>query len=223
MAKETGAALLDDRVELPWWMSVIIAATIYVFLKWIFPFLAGSNAFFKHLSAITQSSAGLLALLFVALAGFSLWLEHRRKRLLDLQTSLATIRALPRRRFEQFVVEALRAESYTVSEWGGPGQDRGVDLVLTRDNEKVLVQCRRWRSETIDVAPVRELYDVMASEQASSCLVVTSGTYSNDALRFAEGKAVRFIGGRELETMLRRVNRAVAATEAAHAHESSLS
>ncbi|MBI4204115.1 MAG: restriction endonuclease [Betaproteobacteria bacterium] len=223
MARRTSSGRLDDGVELPWWVSVVFAAIIYIFLNWIFPSLAGSNVFLKNLAAAAQASAGLLALLFLVLAGLSLLLEYRRRRLLDLQVSLATIRALPRRRFEQFVAEAFHGQGYAVSERDSAAPDRGVDLVLTRGNEKVLVQCRRWRSETIDIAPVRQLYDVMVSEQASGCTLLASGAYSNDALRFAAGKPIRLIGGQALEKMLRGVKRAAGAADTAHAPESSLS
>jgi restriction system protein len=222
MARGTSSALLDDRVELPWWVGVVIAAIIYVFLKWVFPLAAGSNEFLAQLAATAQSSAGLLALIFLALAGLSLFLAYRRRRVLDLETSLATLRALPRRRFEQFAAEAFQYQGYAVSETGSAG-DCGIDFILRRENEKVLLQCRRWRSETIDIAPVRELYDVMAAEQASGCAFLTTGGYSSDALRFAAGKPVRLIAGPELEKMLRGVKRPGASAEAAPAPESSLS
>jgi restriction system protein len=222
MARSTSSALLDDRVELPWWVGVVIAAIIYVFLKWVFPLVAGSNEFLAQLAATAQSSAGLLALIFLALASLSLFLAYRRRRLLDLEVSLATIRALPQRRFEQFVAEAFQNQGYSVSETGSAG-DCGVDFILRRGNEKVLIQCRRWRSETIDIAPVRGLYDVIAAEHASGCAVLTTGGYSSEAFRFAAGKPVRLIAGPELEKMLRGVKRAVASAEAAPAHESSLS
>jgi len=222
MARSASSALLDDRVELPWWVGVVIAAIIYVFLKWVFPLVAGSNEFLAQLAATAQSSAGLLALIFLALAGLSLFLAYRRRRLLDLEMSLATIRALPRRRFEQFAAKAFQNQGYAVSEAGSAG-DCGVDFILRRGNEKVLIQCRRWRSETIDIAPVRELYGAMAAEQANGCAFLTTGGYSSDAFRFAAEKPVRLIAGPELEKMLRGVKRPVASAEAAPAPESSLS
>jgi restriction system protein len=222
MARGTSSALLDDRVELPWWVGVVIAAIIYVFLKWVFPLAAGSDEFLAQLAATAQSSAGLLALIFLALAGLSLFLAYRRRRVLDLEMSLATLRALPRRRFEQFAAEAFQYQGYAVSETGSGG-NCAVDFILRRGNEKVLLQCRRWRSETIDIAPVRELYDVMAAEGATGCAFLTTGGYSIDALRFAAGKPAQLIAGPELEKMLRGVKRPGASAEAAPAPESSLS
>jgi restriction system protein len=223
MAKTISSGLLHDRVELPWWVAVVFAATIYAFLKWIFPSIAGSGVFLKSLSATAQSLAGLLAAIFLALGGLSRVLALRRRRLLDLAMSLATIRALPQRRFEQFTAEAFQNQGYTVAQWVSTGQDCGVELVLKRGNEKVLVQCRRWRSESIDAVPVRELYAAMAAAQANSCVLLTTGDYSNDARQFAAGKPIRLIAGGELEKMLSGAKRAVTSAEAAPAHESAVS
>lgn len=223
MARSTSLGPLDDGVELPWWAGFVFAAIVYVFLKWVFPSVSGSSAVLKPLAAGAQSSAGLWALIFLVLAGFSPLRAYRRRRLLDLETSLATIRALPQRRFEQFAAEAFEKEGHAVARCGSAGYERGIDFTLRRGQEKVLVQCRRWRSATIDSAPLRELHDLMAAEQASGCAFVTTGGYDEDALQFAAGKPIRLIGGRELEKMLRDVKRIADSTGGAHAHQSSLS
>jgi restriction system protein len=223
MAKTISSGLLDDRVKLPWWRAVVIAATIYTFLKWIFPSVAGSSVFLKSLAVTAQSMAGLLAAIFLALGGLSRLLAFRRRRLLDLEMSLAAIRALPQRRFEQFVAEAFEKQGYSVAQCDSAGPHCGVEFILTRKNEKVLVQCRRWRSESIDSVPVRRLYEAMAAAHASSCALLTTGDYSDDARRFAAGKPIQLVAGRELEKMLSGGKRAVDSAKVAHAHESSTS
>ena len=55
----------------------------------------------------------------------------------------------------------------------------------------------------VGVAPVRELLGVMASERASSCVLVTSGSFSDDAHDFASGNPIELIDGRRLEQMVR--------------------
>jgi restriction system protein len=222
MAKTINSGLLHDRMELPWWVAVVFAATIYAFLKWIFPSIAGSGVFLKSLAATAQSLAGLLAAIFLALGGLSRLLAFRRRRVLDLEMSLATIRALPQRRFEQFATEAFEKQGYSVAQCDSAGPDCG-EFILTRGNEKVLVQCRRWRSESIDSVPVRELYEAMAAAQASSCALLTTGDYSDDARRFAAGKRIQLVAGRELEKMLSGGKRAVNSAKVVHAHDSPIS
>lgn len=223
MARSTSLGPPDEGVALPWWAGFVFAAIVYVFLKWVFPSVSGSSAVLKPLAVVAQSSAGLWALIFLVLASLSPLLAYRRRRRLDLEVSLATIRALPQRRFEQFAAEAFENEGYAVARCGNASQECGVDFTLRRGQEKVLVQCRRWRSATIDSVPLRALHDLMAAEQASGCAFVTTGGYDEDALQFAAGKPIRLIGGRELEKMLSDVKRTADSTDSDHAHQSSLS
>ena len=60
--------------------------------------------------------------------------------------------------FELLVGEAFRLQGYEVSELGGEGPDGGVDLVLRKNREKFLVQCKQWKAFKVGVAVVRELY-----------------------------------------------------------------
>lgn len=48
--------------------------------------------------------------------------------------------------FELLVGEAFRLQGYEVAEIGGGGPDGGVDLVLRKDREKFLVQCKQWKA-----------------------------------------------------------------------------
>jgi len=221
MARDTSLSPLDDGVELPWWAGFVCAGLVYVFLKWIFPSLTVSSALLEPLAAGARSSAALWALIFLALVSLSPLRAYRKRRLLDLETSLASIRALPQARFEQFAAEAFQNEGYAAARCGTAERNDGVDFTLERDQEKVLVQCRRWRSATIDSAPLRALYALMSTEQASGCVFVTTGGYGDDALQFAAGKPIRLIAGRELEKMLRDLNRTADSTGAGHAHLSS--
>jgi restriction system protein len=52
-----------------------------------------------------------------------------------------------------------------------------VDLVLQRDGEKHLVQCKQWRATRVSVMVVRELFGVMAATGAVGGFVVTSGRF----------------------------------------------
>ena len=205
MQKSTISAYPEVRTKLPWWAGIALAAVAYVALKWIVPSVAGSSPALKPLAATAQSSAAFVALLFVALAFFSLGHAYRRRRALDLEMSVATLRALPRERFEHFARAAFENEAYVVAQSSRP--ERGADLVLTRGNQRLAVQCRRWRSKAIDVEPLRELYRSMDAEAASGCVFVSTGEYTVAARRFATGKPLRLIAGRDLDRMLRDLER----------------
>ena len=100
--------------------------------------------------------------------------------------------------FELLVGEAFRLQGYEVTEHGGAGPDGGVDLVLRKDREKFLVQCKQWKAFKVGVQVVRELYGVMAAEGAAGGFVVTSGTFTSEAVAFASGRNVRLVDGPKL-------------------------
>ena len=81
----------------------------------------------------------------------------------------------------------------------GSWPDGGVDLLLTRGSEKFLVQCKQWRAFKVGVSVVRELYGVMAAQGAAAGIVVTSGSFTPDAVEYGSGRNVRLIDGPELQ------------------------
>jgi len=107
--------------------------------------------------------------------------------------------------FEELVGEFFRRKGYAVTETGGSGPDGGVDLVLLNGDEKTLVQCKQWRSYRVGVKIVRELYGVMAAEGAAAGYVVTSGQFTADAIRFANGREIELIDGENLNRLIREI------------------
>ena len=105
--------------------------------------------------------------------------------------SPAALGAMTWQEFEGLVEEAFRPRGDSVRRLGGDGPDGGVDLVLDRGAEKVLVQCKQWRAMRVGVSVVRELYGVMAAQGAAAGIVVTSGSFTPDAVEFASGRNVR--------------------------------
>jgi restriction system protein len=93
-----------------------------------------------------------------------------------------------------------------VAERGGSSADGGVDLVLTRDRERYLVQCKHWRANNVGVPVVRELYGAMAAEGAVGGFVVTAGRFTSEAKAFASGRNVELIDGAGLDRLLAAVH-----------------
>jgi restriction system protein len=97
------------------------------------------------------------------------------------------------REFEALVHEAFVLGAYTVHRLGSDGPYGGVDLLLERGTEKTPVQCKQWRAHKVGGTVLRELYGVMAAQGASAGIVVTSGSFSQDATNVLErfGAAAR--------------------------------
>ncbi|MFC1818246.1 DUF2034 domain-containing protein [Thermodesulfobacteriota bacterium] len=144
----------------------------------------------------------MFSLLFLAgglLSAFTAWTKRKQ---LDQQTGINSIRELSWKQFEELVGEAYRRQGYQVTENYQSGPDGGVDLILKKDDQLVLVQCKQWRSQKVGVKIVRELFGVMAASQARRGVVVTCGYFTQEALNFSAGKPIELIGGNALVELI---------------------
>jgi restriction system protein len=196
------SGLLDDLIELPWWVSLVVAAIVFVGLRWVLPAYAGSNMFMRPLAAGLRPIAWVFSVPFLLTAAFAALRSSRRRELLDSQNGLQTLRALSWQAFERLVGEAYRRRGYTVEETGGPSPDGGIDLLLYAGGHKTLVQCKRWRSAQVGVSLIRELYGVLVAEKAERAIFVTTGTFTADALAFASGKPLELVDGPALAKLV---------------------
>lgn len=206
MARTRDKHLLPQLAALPWWVSLVVAVVVYVTI-WILPTVAGSNAVLQPLSEALSDKAWWFAVPFVVVAGIAAFNASHRRRLLDDQTGIESLRSLSWQDFERLVGEAYRRQGYAVEEIGGSAPDGGVDLVLHRQGSKVVVQCKRWRYAQVGVGRIREFYGVTVAEKAERGIVVTTGTFTSDAVAFARGKPLELVDGERLEELVAGVQR----------------
>ena len=218
-----GAAedLLAIAARLPWWASLVIAAVTFVVLHRIAGQDVGTATSTTDIGAVAarglfQALANIgqyiVPLIFTVGAVVSVLGQRRRQALVVKvaeSDSPAALGAMTWQEFEGLVQEAFRLRGYSVRRLGGDGPDGGVDLVLDRGAEKVLVQCKQWRAMRVGVSVVRELYGVMAAQGAAAGIVVTSGSFTPDAVEFASGRNVRLIAGPELMELIREAKASV--------------
>lgn len=200
---------------LPWWAGVglaVLSYLVYASLAGkgapaILPNQVGAGVAGTFISALSKVLKFLVPLLCLAGAGLSAWRRRERAGLLSRATGADTSLEVSRmtwRQFELLVGEAFRGQGFAVAELGGAGPDGGVDLVLTKDGARYLVQCKQWRAFKVGVSVVRELYGVMAAQRAAGGFLVTSGRLTEEARAFAAGKNITLIDGERLPDFLRR-------------------
>ncbi|MDP3212191.1 restriction endonuclease [Methylotenera sp.] len=144
----------------------------------------------------------VVPVIFIIGACVSSFRTKNRIKLLDKQSGIESIRDMSWQDFELLVGEAFRRKGFEVKEVGGGGADGGIDLILTKNGKKSIVQCKRWKTFSIGVPLIRELYGVMTSERANDCIFVSSGNYTAEARLFAEDKPIWLIDGSELLEMV---------------------
>lgn len=195
-------SVLDELVSLPWWVNLILAAVVYVALKFWLPGVEFRGLVSQIIGKALPPMAGFFAGILVVVAAVSAYHAWRRGELLDSQTGIETIQAMHWKDFEYLVSEAYRRQGFVVSENVSSGADGGVDLTLNKDGKTILVQCKNWKSRTVGVSTVRELYGVVAAEGASKGVMVISGDYTRDAIDFARGKPLDLVDGTALVSLI---------------------
>lgn len=201
---------LELIAAMPWPVGLVLGLIGFAAVRWGLPWFLGS--FGGQLGAALASqlqngTASVLAYLVLALcwiaAGVSYIGSLQRRRLLETQTGLESLRAMSWKQFEMLVGEAFRRQGYAIAETGLGGADGGVDLILRKDGRQTLVQCKQWKSRSVSVSTVREMWGLLSHHGADTVKIVCVGKFTRDAERFAEGKAIELIAGEQLLSMVR--------------------
>ena len=200
-------ALMALAARLPWWLGLALALASYLGLHHLVQKPAGAVQTEQLgrfvLWAITHGLAlagqYLLPLFFGIGALLSAFKQGKAAQLHAAAASrLDGIDAMSWQDFEILVGEYFRRQGFDVTDNGGGGADGGVDVVLQGAGGRHLVQCKHWRALRVGVQPVRELYGVMAAYGAAGGFLVTSGEFTEEALRFADGLALTLVNGKTL-------------------------
>lgn len=192
-------------VKMPWSASVVLGGSAFVLLRWVVPALWGGSNIFHPLATFAATLAPVVALAFGIIAWVSFLVGTKRQSLVDQQTSLESLREVSWKDFELLVIEAYRRQGYQVDYSLGKGADGGVDLVLRKDGRISFVQCKQWRVDSVGAPVIREQFGLMISEKADEAIIVTSGTFTRDAIRFAQGKPIHLVDGPRLLEMVKQV------------------
>lgn len=118
--------------------------------------------------------------------------------------SLTLLQAIDWKRFEEvaaayFRAKGMRAETQT------HGADGGIDIRLyprTGESPLAIVQCKAWRNRQVGVGPMRELLGVMAHEKVERGFFMITGTFSEEALAFAESHKITSVSGSKFLDMV---------------------
>ena len=200
-------ALIGLAARLPWWLGLALAVLAYGGLHHLAqkpvgnpqPGQMGSFVLSAVAHGLALAGQYLLPLFFGMGALLSAFRRGKAARLHAAAASRAgALDAMSWQEFEILVGEYFRRQGYGVTDNGGGGADGGVDVVLHGDDGSHLVQCKHWRALRVGVQPVRELYGVMAAHGAAGGFVVTSGDFTEDAVRFADGLALTLVNGKTL-------------------------
>jgi HJR/Mrr/RecB family endonuclease len=121
--------------------------------------------------------------------------------------------------FAQMLAAYFAQNGYAVGESDGPDGHSagGPDMVLYRDGIKTIVQHRYWRRLKVGTEEVHELYGLQMKLRAKRAILITTGTITAEARRFAEKNALELIDGAHCAELSGEFRQAFALSETEHA------
>lgn len=216
MARRQGAftELLDLSYKLPWQVGVGLAvASALGFHMAAVAFSVtpkvttiadlGSNIGQQGIHIFAYVFQFIVPLAFVIGATASALKRSHSGALLEVRTHpRVAIVSMSWRDFERLVGETFRRQGFKVTGFGGNGRDGSVDLGLSKNGRRYLVQCKHWRKHQVGVTVVRELNGVIAAQRAHGGFVVTGGQFTPEAREFADSCAIELIDGHALDELI---------------------
>ena len=131
-----------------------------------------------------------------------------RRHLVEWTTNL---RLLTPSEFEWLVGEVFRREGWEVRETGRQdAPDGGIDLELTRDGQRMIVQCKRWTYKLVGVDEVRKFGGTLMREHlaGSAGIFVTLRGFTEQARAEGQKIGMTLVDNRDLDSRIEKVRRA---------------
>lgn len=104
--------------------------------------------------------------------------------------------------FEKLVALGYRKLGYTVSRRGGANPDGGVDLIIEKDNHRMAVQCKQWKTWNVGVKAVREFLGALTDVGIQKGIFITLCGYTSEAKQLAEKHGIEILNEVGLARML---------------------
>ncbi len=149
-------------------------------------------------------AAGVIVLLLALVIGLLRQRKRDLKRVRAVSPSLmiAPLSSLSRAQFDMLLTQAFRQRGFVIGDAASGAGTEAVDLVLRKAGEYFFVHSKAWRVTLVEMSAVRELDQAIRTQHAAGGFVVTSGSFTREAMGFASGRKIQLIDGRTLREML---------------------
>jgi restriction system protein len=117
--------------------------------------------------------------------------------------ALLKLDGMSQQNLERLVFGAYRVRGYRVVALTS-GEDEAGDVLLTQGGQRLLLQCKHWKTRKVGEMPVREMYGTMAVHSASGGVLISSGAFTLEATRFANFAGIELFDGNKLRGLLQR-------------------
>ena len=175
------AILLRSR----WWISFLVAAAVGLLAVALMP------SPYKPLAAFSGGP-------FLIIGCMAAWRQFRAPAPAAVARTQERATAMSSRDFLHAVEQGLRRRGYQVAPYAGSG----ADLRAEKDEQVLLVACRRWKAARHGADALRELEAAMRAAKAGSGAYLAHGELTEQARRYAADSGIDVIQNARLAELL---------------------
>jgi restriction system protein len=185
MAKNSLFAIL---LRSPWWISFAIAAAL-AGLAWML------------LPSAYRIAGALSCFPFVIIGGMAAWRQAKLPSAARVEQTHKAVAAMAWPAFADLLEQSFRRDGYTVQR----GTTAPVDFVLERQNRRMLVSARRWKSARTGLETLRALQAarVASDDMLTDALHIGLGELTDNARPFAAEHRIAIWQAAEVAQALR--------------------
>ncbi|MFO7931540.1 MAG: restriction endonuclease [Thermodesulfobacteriota bacterium] len=196
--------LLELLVDAPWWVSVLIAAAVFVLLKFVLPGVFTGQSLSGALAGGLSQAAWLIAVIVLIPAPVSAYNTWKKNRLLIGEEDASAISKLSRRAFAQLVEDLYSNNGYRLEQNADPVDQAEVDIIAENREEKVLVQYRHHKSGRINEQAVKAMIDRLENDDARQAHIISCSGFTPEAVELAADTGVKLLDSEDLAEMISR-------------------
>ena len=109
--------------------------------------------------------------------------------------------ALSGEEFEILLIKLFESMGYVVKHLGGVG-DQGGDLILSKDNQRILIQAKCYNNYSIGNNAVQQAVAAKKHYDCDRLVVIGTSSYTREAIQLAKSNDVQLIWKKELQALL---------------------
>jgi len=94
--------------------------------------------------------------------------------------------------FEAYIAFIFEKMGYQISLRGGSG-DQGVDIEARREDEYIIIQCKKYSSGNVGGPDVLKLIGSVTNERANKGILVTTSDFTSQAREIARGNPIELV------------------------------
>ncbi|OME55242.1 hypothetical protein BSK61_14195 [Paenibacillus odorifer] len=127
--------------------------------------------------------------------------EQEEKRQISLLRNLDYLKKMCPFEFEEYMARVFRCAGFD-SEVTKRTGDGGKDIILRRNGEVRLVECKRYTSPKVGRPDIQKFHSAIIDFNAVEGFYITTGEFTKQALECAENKSILTVNGEELMKLI---------------------